>query len=152
MPGRIDRFRDVYDWLSNFHWVGDTTVEHHYQAAKVLDPGWRAYILSAKMPAQAKARGTEAKHVGMVRPDWEQVNLGFMLALQRWKYSHEPFRSLLLATGDAEIIEGTTWHDTFYGVCTCRRHRGEGENRLGRMIMQVREELHEAVSCRGTKR
>jgi predicted NAD-dependent protein-ADP-ribosyltransferase YbiA (DUF1768 family) len=25
----------------------------------------------------------------------------------------------LLATGDRDLIEGNTWHDNFWGVCSC---------------------------------
>lgn len=60
-----------------------------------------------------------------------------MLNLLRYKFSqHMDLREALLATGDAVLVEGNWWGDTFFGVC-----RGEGENWLGRMLMQVREEL-----------
>ena len=49
----------------------------------------------------------------------------------------EPFLTrALLATGDADIIEGNSWNDTFWGVCN-----NSGENHLGRLLVKVREEL-----------
>ena len=39
-------------------------------------------------------------------------------------------------TGDAILIEGNTWGDRIWGVCN-----GVGENRLGRILMQIRDEL-----------
>jgi DNA-binding NtrC family response regulator len=42
----------------------------------------------------------------------------------------------LLATGEAALIEGNSWNDTFWGV-----YNGSGENHLGRLLVKVREEL-----------
>ena len=44
-------------------------------------------------------------------------------------------------TGDAELIEGNTWHDNYWGVCSCSKCNGRGKNRLGKLLMKVREEL-----------
>ena len=68
----------------------------------------------------------QAKHAGqrlVLRPDWEQIKQAVMLNLQRQKYSYPELRTLLLATGDSELIEGNTWGDTYWGVC-----RGVGQN------------------------
>jgi predicted NAD-dependent protein-ADP-ribosyltransferase YbiA (DUF1768 family) len=45
---------------------------------------------------------------------------------------------MLLATGDAEIQEGNTHGDLYWGVDL---HTGEGENVLGKLLMKVREEV-----------
>jgi predicted NAD-dependent protein-ADP-ribosyltransferase YbiA (DUF1768 family) len=45
----------------------------------------------------------------------------------------------LLETGDAELIEGNDWGDTFWGVCG-----GKGNNFLGKLLMEVRKELRSA--------
>ena len=59
------------------------------------------------------------------------------------KFSDERFRSLLLATGDTYIIEGNTWGDTFWGV---DMYSGEGENILGKMIMEIRSSMQVELS------
>ena len=41
----------------------------------------------------------------------------------------------LIATGNAELIEGNWWKDTYWGVCD-----GIGENKLGKILMQIRKE------------
>lgn len=56
-----------------------------------------------------------------------------------------PGVSKLLATGGQELIEGNRWHDTFWGRCVCERCKGTGQNWLGRLIMQVREELRKGA-------
>lgn len=45
-----------------------------------------------------------------------------------------------LSTGDAELVEGNTWNDTWWGV---NATTGKGKNMLGRLLMQVREELRQ---------
>lgn len=42
----------------------------------------------------------------------------------------------LLATGHVILVEGNTWGDTYWGVCG-----GRGQNRLGILLMQLREKL-----------
>ena len=47
----------------------------------------------------------------------------------------------LLATGDAKLVEGNTWHDNYWGICRCgsRDKCGTGSNMLGKILMQVRD-------------
>ena len=47
-------------------------------------------------------------------------------------------RQQLLDTGDAELVEGNSWNDTFWGVSA---RTGKGKNWLGRLLMQVRGEM-----------
>ena len=67
----------------------------------------------------------------------EDIKIPLMRSLLREKFVQEPERSILLATGDEELIEGNWWHDTFWGQCPL----GTGENWLGRLLMEVRADL-----------
>ena len=49
------------------------------------------------------------------------------------KFSREPLRGQLLATGTAILEEGNVWGDRFWGVC-----RDAGETQLGVILMRVR--------------
>lgn len=140
MIRRIDRFSGEYRFLSNF-WLcpvpmeGEwyASVEHAYQAAKTLDPEARVRIKNAFGPKDAKKMGNGI----VLRGDWDLVRIQYMRHLVWQKFSlHQHLRIKLLATENAELIEGNTWHDTFWGVC-----RGIGENNLGKILMQVREDL-----------
>ncbi len=137
----IDRFDGEFAFLSNFwdskvHYDGMEfrTVEHAYQAAKSLDKDERLKIRNAKTAAESKKLGQKVT----LRRDWENVKLGIMLELLREKFAIPELRQLLLDTGDAELIEGNWWGDTFYGVC-----KGKGLNHLGRMLMLVRNEARD---------
>ena len=137
---RIDRFTDDYDFLSNFHFSPIEvdgrvypTVEHAFQAAKTFDQTQRQAIAEAATPGAAKRRGRRVQ----LRPDWEQVKVGIMEELVRLKFTtHADLREKLLATGDAELVEGNNWNDRFWGVCG-----GLGRNELGQILMRIREEL-----------
>lgn len=80
---------------------------------------------------QAKRRGYRVK----LRDDWELVKLGIMEDLVRQKFNEKTLGDMLLATGDAELVEGNDWGDKFWGVCD-----GEGQNMLGKILMKVRSE------------
>ena len=74
-----------------------------------------------------------------LRPDWEEVKVGIMEEIVRAKFTqNEDLKQRLLATGDLVLEEGNSWHDTFWGVDARSR---KGKNHLGRILMQVRQEL-----------
>lgn len=140
----IDRFRDEYKFLSNFYIEEDgLTVEHRFQAAKTLDPAVRAKIMQAQDPQEAKKLGRNKK-LFTIRPDWEQVKDSVMEDLVLKKFLKDKvIRAELLATGDAEIIEGNTWRDSTWGMVKDASGKWIGENRLGKILMKVREQLRE---------
>lgn len=141
MPAVIDRFDGEHRWLSNFapafvllDGKPFQSVEHAYQAAKSLDPDERDIVSLAATPGKAKRLGRNIE----LRPDWGQAKVPIMLGLLRQKFRQPRFKSLLLGTGDATLIEGNHWGDTFWGVC-----KGKGQNMLGKLLMQVRQEIRD---------
>ena len=137
----IDRFDGPYRFLSNFARLPDgSTLEHYYQAAKARAKNEADWVMAASTPALAKHRGRLVK----MRAEFDQIKNSVMLRLLRTKFAVEPTRSMLLATGDAQLVEGNTWHDQYWGSCTCPMHYGvTGANWLGKLLMQVRGELKE---------
>jgi hypothetical protein len=72
----------------------------------------------------------------ILRADWEDIRLEVMLNLLRQKFAPgSELRTKLETTTPHELVEGNTWGDTFWGVCN-----GVGQNNLGRLLMQVRDE------------
>lgn len=157
----IDRFVGEYAFLSNFSAArvlldGEAymTVEHAFQAAKVekeltterwdhtakqmLEVRWRDLIRACTTPNRAKALGRQLP----LREGWEAgLRLDVMQALLMQKFA--PGRAhleLLLKTAPAVLVEGNTWHDNFWGNCTCCRPecRFPGQNNLGMLLMLVR--------------
>jgi ribA/ribD-fused uncharacterized protein len=88
--------------------------EHMFQAFKARTRADHDRIAAAKTPAEAKAEG---KHYLRLRPDWERVKYDVMRLVLATKYRLEREEGpLLLATGDALLVEGTTCGDRVWGV------------------------------------
>ena len=137
----IKEFKDKYRFLSNF-WLHPIeyerilypSVEHAFQAQKTLSYPKRVLISMSKTPASAKARGK----LLLLRSDWEQVKESIMLDLLRIKFQDTVLKNKLLATGDSLLIEGNRWHDIYWGIDL---NSGIGKNRLGKVLMQIRQEI-----------
>ena len=135
---KIDSFSGEHRFLSNFWYhpirMGGKlypTNEHAFQAAKTLSPLQREMIQLAESPGMAKLLGRTVN----LRDDWEEIKLDVMYQINLHKFANGTLRDKLVATGDAELIEGNHWGDKFWGVCD-----GEGQNHLGKILMAVREE------------
>ena len=145
----ISEFHGAGRFLSNF-WLNDITyndvhyisAEHAYQAAKSTNKKEHDYIAAARMPYEAKRRGRAATHL---RKDWDEVKDGIMEDIVWAKFLDPDLRRKLLATDDAELIEGNTWHDTHFGICNCSEHKGIGSNVLGKILMKVRTRIRKEL-------
>jgi predicted NAD-dependent protein-ADP-ribosyltransferase YbiA (DUF1768 family) len=128
----ITAFQGEHRWLSNF-WPAQVeldkviypSVEHAYQAAKSIDDKGQREPFQWGTAGDAKRRGRKLK----VRRGWDGMKVQIMQDLIRQKFA--PGTALAVY-----IVEGNTWGDTFWGVC-----RGVGENHLGRLLMEQRDEL-----------
>ena len=77
-----------------------------------------------------------------LRKDWELVKDDVMRKVVLAKVmQHADMREMLLSTGNAVIIEHTT-NDNYWAD---GGGKGKGENKLGQLLMQVREELRPSV-------
>ncbi len=137
----INSFRGEYGFLSNFY---DCKVYYNGMTFKSSEAAYQAMKCCSMKEAQSFQEHTasEAKYHGQLvklRPDWEQVKLQIMEEIVRAKFVQNlHLAKKLVATGDAELIEGNTWGDTYWGVDTRRR---KGENHLGIILMKFRSEL-----------
>ena len=140
----ITAFQGPYRFLSNFFAepfsvpvrgepVIVPTAEHAYQALKTHNPKDVVRILAAATPGYAKRAG---QRVDLIE-DWEMVRIGIMDHVLKHKFVRgSGLAERLIATGDARLVEGNNWGDTFWGVS-----RGEGENWLGKLLMLRRSHL-----------
>jgi ribA/ribD-fused uncharacterized protein len=117
------------------------TVEHYFQAQKFPDnPDYQETIRVAKTPAQAKRLGKTTTIA--IRPNWDTYRDEVMLTATREKFSdaHPVLKQKLLDTGNA-VLNETSPLDNYWGLGKKRL----GQNKLGRILMQVREELKVAA-------
>ena len=137
----IRRFRLEYDYLSNFYpacvqvdGLEYLSSEAAFQAAKCAKAEDR--LLFTELNSNDSKR---LGHEVSVRSDWEAVRIEEMEKVVRAKFTQNPHLArFLVETGDAELIEGNSWHDTFWGVDL---KTGEGENHLGKILMALREDF-----------
>lgn len=81
----------------------------------------------------------EAKRLGramILPPDWDDKRVEMMKTFVRKKFENPLLRELLKGTGDATLIHDNRFNDRFWGVC-----RGSGENWLGRILEELRQEI-----------
>lgn len=134
----INSFKGEYSFLSNFEkcsieFEGLTypSVEHAFQAAKTLDTNKRLSF--------TKGSSCCAKRMGRclkLRPGWEEIKDSVMYACLKNKFRNDDMRKKLIATGDAVLIEGNNHGDRYWGMVN-----GEGQNKLGLLLMQIRNEI-----------
>lgn len=141
--GKIARFQGEYRFLSN-SWPVDVeyegvvypTVEHAFQAAKTADATQRRRIAAMLTPEQAQ----EAGKLLAAREDWDKINFEIMEQLVRQKFTrYRDLAELLLDTGDASLEYNNNANDTEWGLFD-----GVGKNRLGIILMKVRDEIRNA--------
>ena len=143
---RIRHFTGWYKFLSNFYPISIRFGKHTYPSAEHLFqflktvPGshWESAVRLSRSPGMAKKMGQQcALWVG-----WEDMRVGMMAMVLRLKFQDKSLASRLRSTGTAKLIEGNTWHDNFWGDCTCQKCRFvPGKNMLGLLLMRLRNDL-----------
>lgn len=133
----IQFFKDNYDFLSNFYPIiieyegfKYPSVEHAYQAQKSLSREVKKIFTSKDIPPGL------AKRLGKLietRDDWDQYKMIVMTELVHLKFNDPILSRKLVETGNAELIEGNWWGDTFWGI-----YDGKGMNHLGKILMAKR--------------
>jgi ribA/ribD-fused uncharacterized protein len=138
----ITQFKDQYRFLSNFYpspirFRGKLyqSVEYAYMSAKSNDKEWKKMCADADLK-QSKIK-KKSQHLVLV-PNWESIKINVMHECLELKFTQEPYRTWLYYTGDQHLQETNTWGDRFWGV---DMETGEGENHLGKLLMEVREKL-----------
>lgn len=135
----INKFRGKYYFLSNFYdfpvryqGLEYLNAEAAFQAQKTLNQNIKENFCGLT-PDQAKRKG---RHI-QLRSDWEKVKDKIMYEIVFNKFAYDAvMKNRLLDTGEELLEEGNTWRDYYWGTCN-----GRGKNKLGHILMQVREEL-----------
>lgn len=110
------------------------TSEHYFQAQKFLDEKYRE-IFVGFLPLWSPHAW--ARLLKPLRKNWESVKEQVMRKALRAKFEqHAELRALLLATAPAKLVEHTE-NDAYWGD----GGHGKGKNRLGYLLMELREQL-----------
>ncbi len=112
------------------------TVEHAYQASRLVQGPERERVASAPSPLDAWREGQKHKNAAhLLVPNFDKEVV--MEELFRAKLAQHPdIEAILRETGDAVLLKDHPL-DAFWGTGP----DGKGENRMGKLWMKLREEL-----------
>lgn len=153
MKEKIDSFRGEHMFLSNFYDCrvtvpvsreGDcrTTLTFPNAEAAFQAYKWEGNI--AKMEPFTRMTAKEAKRQGRMQrlspaelAAWEKKKDDVMRDVLHAKFTqNKDLAQKLVDTGDAELVEGNTWGDRYWGVSD-----GAGRNLLGNLLMELRGKI-----------
>ncbi len=146
-------FFGEYRFLNNF-WPARVILEddeYHatenaYQASKYKKE-MREYFKTCT-PKEAVAFVRDNPMGIYTREEWDKVKLEIMRKLLEQKFDKnlnpENYKKLI-ETGDKYLEETNYWEDKYWGVSKIdASENGIGENNLGKLLMEIRSEYHEA--------
>lgn len=140
----IQHFKtDPYKWLSNMELcpiILDGNIfmsgEHAYQSKKCNSQNWLNICLTEPDPHKIK---TLSRDIDVV-DNWNDIKVNVMRTCLIQKLNQEPYKTLLINTGNEYIQEGNWWNDTFWGV-DLKVTPPVGQNMLGKLIMEIRSNI-----------
>lgn len=136
----IKEFKNQYFFLSNFYEypiyynkLVFCNAEAAFQAQKVINEKDQYKFINLNA-SQARKLGKTVQ----LRKDWEEIKDNIMYEIVKRKFlTNKELQQKLLETKEEELVEGNWWHDTYWGVDS---KTGIGQNKLGKILMKVREE------------
>lgn len=111
------------------------TTEHYFQAQKFIDKGYQEKVRKAPSPMKAAELGRSRKV--KIQKNWDNIKDNVMYEAIQAKFTqHKDLQKLLLSTREAILIEHTE-NDAYWGD----GGDGSGKNKLGKLLMKLREKL-----------
>lgn len=134
----------VFSNFSSFKllWKGRDymTSEHAYHSEKFEDETIKEEIMQTRSAHDVYTLAQE--HKPLRRSDWDDVKLGIMKDILHAKVAqHSYVKKKLLESGDRTLVEDS-WRDDFWGWGPNK----DGQNHLGKLWMEVREEVRKSES------
>ncbi len=129
----------VFSNFSSFaiEWKGKLymTSEHAYHSEKFEDENLKEQIRNCRSAHEA-LKLTEANK-DKYKSGWDTIKLKVMKEILSAKVEQHPYvRKKLIESGDKELIEDS-WRDAYWGWGPNK----DGENHLGKLWMEIREEF-----------
>ena len=131
------QFRDEYWFLSNMY---PCDIAYNGFTYSCVESAFQAQKDASQAGRFSRMNGYTAKRAGRsvnLRSDWEDVKLGIMKEILEVKFSNPELKAKLLGI-EGPIVEDNAWGDRYWGKCN-----GVGENHLGQLLSEVREEIME---------
>jgi hypothetical protein len=138
-------FSNLYRREIIFEGEAFPTAEHAYQAGKARKEAVREWLMAAPSPSLL-AMAAHGLYYWDITPGWSTKKFARMRAVLVAKFTqHVDLREMLLATGTSRLVEAATvdspvnrqWGEV----------NGQGQNMLGKLLMEVREQLRGAATA-----
>ena len=145
-------FKGQYWFLSNMsQYPFDYEIDGHTYRFQCAEAAFHA----SKCPARASEfeglLGRDAKELGKkikpkeMRPDFNEKRLEILKDILRAKFSN-PQLAMQLATIEGAITFDNNYHDIYWGL-----YNGRGQNKLGKLLTEVRDEVKEHLGLSTVK-
>jgi hypothetical protein len=122
------------------------TAEHAYQAGKARKEAVREWILSAPSPSLV-AMAAHGLYTWDIVPNWSSTKFERMRKVLRAKFTqHSDLKELLLSTGNSRLVEVGKVDNAVNRVWG--EVGGKGQNMLGVLLMELRDELRNEMSSK----
>ena len=72
-------------------------------------------------------------------PHWHLIKEGVMTTIIKCKFYNNDLREMLIDTHPHQLLEANAWGDQYWGISN-----GWGENKLGLILMKIRQEIIDA--------
>ena len=137
-------FSNLYRRAIEFEGDIYQTSEHAYQAGKARKDEVRKWLMAAPSPALL-AMAAHGLYVWDVHPDWSRTKFDRMKKVLICKFTqHADLQALLLSTGNSRLVEVATVDNSVNRLWG--EVNGKGQNKLGVLLMEVREEIRQKLA------
>lgn len=138
----IKGFFGEYRWLSNFQscsvWFRGLeypSSENAYQAAKVDVDSRQSFLTCSATKSKTLWKEFPSLYT---TEQWDEIRYDIMSEILFNKFKSGGLRQKLIETADKHLVEINHWHDVYWGV---DYKSGNGENKLGEILMKIRKYL-----------
>jgi ribA/ribD-fused uncharacterized protein len=132
-------FSNLFRRTITFEEVSYATAEHAYQVGKARKPEVQEWLMAAPSPSLL-AMAAHGLYYWDVTPGWSKIKFDRMRSVLRAKFTqHQDLAELLLSTGTARLVESATVDNPVNRLWG--EVNGVGQNMLGVMLMELREEI-----------
>jgi ribA/ribD-fused uncharacterized protein len=132
----ISYFKNENYFMSNFF---EASVSYEGKVYRNAEAAYQAQKDPTRANEFIMLKGDDAKTLGSKvtpRSDWEEIKVQVMYEVVKAKFTqNRNLMQKLMKTGNAELVHGNIHRDTFWGI-----YGGKGENMLGKILMEIRDE------------
>lgn len=135
-------FKDKYAFLDNCYPINITYKGLNYTCVQSAFEASKETSKIARIPYTTMDGYTAMSYpTNRIYSDWEDRQDNIMYELLTIKFNNEELKQKLINTNDSYIEYINSWHENYWGICDCENCSDKNYNKLGIMLMKIREIL-----------